>query len=325
MDKPRKIRVVILEGAEKVGKSYMTRLLNENVPNFLPISILTDDTQIQRHTPAEKREFIGRLEKMNTGFVYVMDRFLLTDLIYNRTLRHDRESIGFRTIMAEFSRKFDVLCVKLTRSHTMKDYKDDKIEMLSSQLNEIISSYHHEDFSGAINWNRRVVNEEGTILSDAAEKLMIDLAFVFEQNGLASGRPLLVQERYAHDFWRFGVACICLNNTTGYRARKVVPELFYHLPNPRALFNKPYDLESLIKPLGMQSIRTKMLLQFTQDVIKSGRFDNYEDEDLPNFHGVGKYFRDSHRLFVRGINDLDQYGKPLDKELEKILASGGVN
>lgn len=319
-----KIRIVIFEGAEKVGKTYMTNLLTSTLPRAQFLSIISPEDKIQKHGVEEKKQLIeDYFRTADPDKIHVIDRWILTDLIYNPVTSGD-SVVGLRALMKKFSQEFDVLCVKLDRPNTKVDYEDSKIKLDAKTLNCIIHTYRYEKFDGCINWSRTLVDADGKMDFSKALDLLHDIAFAFEIQKSNLNRVELLQEHYASDFWKFGVSCICLNNTTGYRARRIVPEVFHHLPNPRSFLNLPFNLSDMVKPLGMQNIRTKMLLQFTEDVINSGEYGLYENCELPQFHGVGKYFRDSHRLFIRKINDVSQYNQPLDKELATVLQSGGV-
>ncbi|KAF5893210.1 methyl-CpG-binding domain protein 4, partial [Clarias magur] len=105
----------------------------------------------------------------------------------------------------------------------------------------------------------------------------------------------LVQETLFHDPWKLLVATIFLNRTNGKLAIPLLWQFFERYPSAevtRASDWKP--LADLMQPLGLNSLRAKTLVRFSDEFLtKSWR---YPDE----LYGIGKYGNDSYRIFCLG-------------------------
>ncbi|KAF7695087.1 methyl-CpG-binding domain protein 4 isoform X2 [Silurus meridionalis] len=105
----------------------------------------------------------------------------------------------------------------------------------------------------------------------------------------------LVQETLFHDPWKLLVATIFLNKTSGKLAIPMLWQFFERYPSAevtRASDWKP--LADLMQPLGLNSLRAKTLVRFSDEFLtKSWR---YPDE----LYGIGKYGNDSYRIFCLG-------------------------
>jgi len=104
----------------------------------------------------------------------------------------------------------------------------------------------------------------------------------------------LIQEDLWPDAWRMLIACLMLNLTTRKQVDGVIYEFFKMCPTAELCASKdPAELESLLRPLGMQFKRSKTLVRFSQEYLKGWN-------DIGDLHGVGKYARDSHLIFSEG-------------------------
>ncbi|KAM9475540.1 uncharacterized protein mbd4 isoform 2-T2 [Clarias gariepinus] len=105
----------------------------------------------------------------------------------------------------------------------------------------------------------------------------------------------LVQETLFHDPWKLLVATIFLNRTNGKLAIPLLWQFFERYPSAevtRASDWKP--LADLMQPLGLNSLRAKTLVRFSDEYLtKSWRY----PEEL---YGIGKYGNDSYRIFCLG-------------------------
>ena len=105
---------------------------------------------------------------------------------------------------------------------------------------------------------------------------------------------------------------ICLNLCTGTALESVHGELFRRWPTPLHMaLTDPSELESVLRPLGMQRRRTRSLIRMS--ISWSCLWDGGDPLDLP---GIGEYGKDSYEIFVRGNLGIC----PRDKELKKYLA-----
>ncbi|KAI4313283.1 hypothetical protein L6164_026274 [Bauhinia variegata] len=105
----------------------------------------------------------------------------------------------------------------------------------------------------------------------------------------------LLQEDHAHDPWRVLVICMLLNRTTGLQARRVISDLFNLCPDAKTCTQvATEDIEKIIKSLGLQRKRARMLQRFSGE---------YLDENwtyVTQLHGVGKYAADAYAIFCTG-------------------------
>lgn len=311
-----KIKFIILEGAEKSGKTLVKNTLLELNSQFEEYKIITDEPVIQRQTAEEKIALFDKFDKLEIGKVYILDRFILTDIVYNQVLRPQETTNQFFDLARKFAARYDVLCINLDRNLAHFSYQDDKIQLSADELNLIIKLYRYTKFPKVFNWSRQMVDDNRKAAAANAKQIAFDAAFAFGMESVYWKKSPLIQQHYTKDFWKFGISCILLNQTSGYRVRKVAPEFFYHFGSPRRLLEDPYNAMEIIKPLGMVNVRCKLMLQFTEDYLKN---DEVKDGSLSNYRGAGKYFIDSYKLFVMNIKKIEEYSEPLDKELRKIL------
>lgn len=117
--------------------------------------------------------------------------------------------------------------------------------------------------------------------------------------------PQLLQLQYLDDPYRFGVACILLNRTTRQQVDRAIRDLFLEYPTADALARARVDeVRELIRPLGLNRIRTERLVRFAEDLASGTPYDAC--------FGVGQYARDAWNLLH---GDLDV--EPADKELRR--------
>ncbi|KAK3540106.1 hypothetical protein QTP70_025796 [Hemibagrus guttatus] len=105
----------------------------------------------------------------------------------------------------------------------------------------------------------------------------------------------LVQETLFHDPWKLLVATIFLNRTSGKLAIPVLWQFFERYPSAEVTRSSDWKpLADLMQPLGLNSLRAKTLVRFSDEFLtKSWR---YPDE----LYGIGKYGNDSYRIFCVG-------------------------
>ncbi|CAH8354195.1 unnamed protein product [Eruca vesicaria subsp. sativa] len=105
----------------------------------------------------------------------------------------------------------------------------------------------------------------------------------------------LLQEDHWHDPWRVLVICMLLNRTSGAQTRVVISDLFELCPNAKTTTEvEEKEIETLIKPLGLQKKRAKMIQRFSLE---------YHQESwthVTQLHGVGKYAADAYAIFCNG-------------------------
>ncbi|CAA6664911.1 unnamed protein product [Spirodela intermedia] len=105
----------------------------------------------------------------------------------------------------------------------------------------------------------------------------------------------LLQEFHFFDHWRVLVICMLLNRTTGQKVRKVLPRLFLLCPDAEATIKVPEEeIEELIRPLGLQNKRSKMINRMSEEYLSS------DWTHVTQLHGIGKYAADAYAIFCSG-------------------------
>ena len=104
---------------------------------------------------------------------------------------------------------------------------------------------------------------------------------------------LMVQQQ-VENVWQHMVGVICLNLTNRKQVKRVLPNFFSKWPTANALLHATRnEIEEVIAPLGMRSIRSKRLYRMSE------QFNDWDGEDATKLYGIGKYGSDSYRLFYK--------------------------
>ncbi|CAA7047601.1 unnamed protein product [Microthlaspi erraticum] len=105
----------------------------------------------------------------------------------------------------------------------------------------------------------------------------------------------LLQEDHWRDPWRVLVICMLLNRTSGAQTRGVIAAVFALCPDAKTATEvEEKEIETLIKPLGMQKKRAKMIQRLSQEYLE----ENWTH--VTQLHGVGKYAADAYAIFCNG-------------------------
>lgn len=308
-----KTRFVVIEGADGTGKSTLVKQLVSQNPRFKEFNFRWDET---RRLPMDAEEKIPMLlkafEHFDSDYVYVIDRFLLTDIVYNDVIRKEDVTL-WQKRLDEFRSRFDVLYVVLGRNPVMEDWQDNKIHITRNDFNQIIHEFiAHSNYSTTKLWYRKL-SEGGVIKAELSRALVneLDTLYFSEQ---------LLQEQNSWDLWRFFLCCIALNNTNGWTARKVMGQFFYWFDEPEKVGSgHTLRIERLLEPLGLQKMRTKHFLAVSEAFTQKPRHKGYlmSRNEIMEIPGLGKYAADSYELLV-SKNKSFVPTEPFDKELKKV-------
>ena len=122
----------------------------------------------------------------------------------------------------------------------------------------------------------------------------------------------MVQQQ-VKNIWQHMVGVICLNQTYRKQVKEVLPKLFKRYPNAKAyLRGRLKTQETMLKPLGMWSVRAKRLRKMSE------QFLTWDYKDASDLHGIGKYGNDSYRIFYKNEIPTDVQDKELRKYIETI-------
>jgi len=134
----------------------------------------------------------------------------------------------------------------------------------------------------------------------------------------------LIQQDYLDDPWKMLVSCICLNRTSNYQVKKILPEIFENYPThvdmsqwqEKSVEGKR-PLPQIIKPLGFMNRRSSILKRFSEDwgnLLKKCRYVDWWD--LKQLTGMGKYAIDSYRIFIEDYHHVN----PTDLKLNTYIS-----
>lgn len=128
--------------------------------------------------------------------------------------------------------------------------------------------------------------------------------------------------------WQMLVGCQLLNQTGRVQVDRVWPELFERWPTPARFMAgaRQHNLYSLLRPLGLQNRRARLLMRFTDWWTRSSEMPGLGERIvLMEPPGIGEYARDSWIIFAEGpttdnVQRLLRYNDwPQDKELRKWM------
>lgn len=309
------IRFVVLEGIDGTGK---TSTVNELCSWDRYVNLDPFDGNTAPHPTIDTaRALIRTFKHLDKSKVYVLDRFLMSDVVYNHTLRGS-ETGNWSELMKDFCKEFDVLYVILDPDSNDCDYVDSKISLSRIDYTRIVEMYRYLHTTSGVTWMRRVV---GSGVREMKKIVRLTEAIDF----LMFKEDQLLQERYRTSPWRFFLCCIALNQVDGRRATRAMLQILHDFKDPWNM-NSPAVIPKLVSslaPLGLQRTKAKRMYQFSAELCLKPYLMNptylWSDAEIMDMPGLGKYARDSYDLLIRRNFDRDSYGEDLDKELNNYL------
>ncbi len=122
----------------------------------------------------------------------------------------------------------------------------------------------------------------------------------------------MVQQQ-VKNIWQHMVGVICLNQTYRKQVKEVLPKLFKRYPNAKAyLRGRLKTQETMLKPLGMWSVRAKRLRKMSE------QFLTWDYKNASDLYGIGKYGSDSYKIFYKNEIPADVQDKELKKYIETL-------
>ena len=122
----------------------------------------------------------------------------------------------------------------------------------------------------------------------------------------------MVQQQ-VKNIWQHMVGVICLNQTYRKQVKEVLPKLFKRYPNAKAyLRGRLKTQETMLKPLGMWSVRAKRLRKMSE------QFLTWDYKNASDLYGIGKYGSDSYKIFYKNEIPADVQDKELKKYIENL-------
>lgn len=119
----------------------------------------------------------------------------------------------------------------------------------------------------------------------------------------------LIQEDLLDDPWKMTIACILLNQTSNQQVRKILFPLFEFLVSPENTASlDPDSIYPFVRSTGFGNVKSRRIISMSQKWVSG--FD-----DVTELPGVGKYAKESWRIFVNGERGFT----PSDKKLRMYL------
>ena len=141
-DKPK---FIVFDGMDNCGKSTLiknlvgvygdTRVREVVLPKTLP-----SGTLLRINTEKDFELLFSMFDLLDGHDVYLMDRFIVSNLVYDKVLRGETTELS-KKYYEEFLRRFAVLEIFLTRPPVSNDFVDDRIRMTRDQFNAGIVEY----------------------------------------------------------------------------------------------------------------------------------------------------------------------------------------
>jgi hypothetical protein len=142
-----KTKFIIFEGVDEVGKSSFIeqikahpacagKVVELNFPKVLPSG------ELLRINDEKSFELLFSVfEYLDPSYTYILDRFITSNLVYDKVLRNEETSIS-SYYWGRFLGKFNANQYIFTRPYIDHDFVDDKIKMPMDTFNRCITQYH---------------------------------------------------------------------------------------------------------------------------------------------------------------------------------------
>ena len=130
--------------------------------------------------------------------------------------------------------------------------------------------------------------------------------------GTIQSREILIQEDYVNDPWKMLVCCILLNKTNNKQVRPILSSVFELIPDPMSTIGcDPKVLAAVIKTTGFQNVKASRIIKLSEKWINGFK-------DVSELPGIGRYGKDSWKIFIEGGVDTIPTDKKLLAYLEAI-------
>ena len=137
-------RFIVFDGMDNCGKSTLLRDLARDLwprtkeikfPKTMPSGAL-----LRMNTEKDFEILFTMFELLDPDKTYLMDRFIVSNLVYDKILRGEDVELSHR-YHAEFKRRFEVLEIFVTRPPIKEAFVDDRIKLTVEQFNAGIEEY----------------------------------------------------------------------------------------------------------------------------------------------------------------------------------------
>jgi GTPase SAR1 family protein len=139
-----KTSFIVFDGMDNCGKSTMMRQVKHACPGAAHIiefkKTLPSGDLLRINTEKDFELLFSMFELLDPSKVYLLDRFVVSNLVYDKVLRGESTAVS-EFYHAEFLRRFDVLEVFFTRPPVTQPFVDDRIKLTVEQFNAGLTEY----------------------------------------------------------------------------------------------------------------------------------------------------------------------------------------
>lgn len=137
-------KFIVFDGMDNCGKSTLLRDLAKDFwphtkeikfPKTMPSGAL-----LRMNTEKDFEILFTMFELLDPAKTYLLDRFIVSNLVYDKVLRNEDTSLS-QFYYSEFKRRFEVLEIFVTRPHIGEAFVDDRIKLTVDQFNAGIEEY----------------------------------------------------------------------------------------------------------------------------------------------------------------------------------------
>jgi hypothetical protein len=129
---------------DNCGKSTMMRHVNRACPKLTHViefkKTLPSGDLLRINTEKDFELLFSMFELLDPTKVYLLDRFVVSNLVYDKVLRGEPTAVS-EFYHTEFLRRFDVLEVFFTRPPVTQPFVDDRIKLTVEQFNAGLAEY----------------------------------------------------------------------------------------------------------------------------------------------------------------------------------------
>ena len=135
---------IVFEGMDNCGKSTLLQNTLERYPSWskelkFP-KTLPSGALLRFGGEKDFETMFALFEHLDPKFTYFMDRFIPSNMVYDKVLRGEDVSQSLY-YWKEFNRRFNVTTIILTRPPIRGDFVDDRIKLTKDQFNAALKEY----------------------------------------------------------------------------------------------------------------------------------------------------------------------------------------
>ena len=139
-----KTKFIVFDGMDNCGKSTMIADLARDLwPHCKEIKFkktLPSGDLLRIVAEKDFELLFSMFDLLPRGTTFLMDRFMVSNLVYDKVLRGLDTSVS-REYYKEFKERFDVKEIFVTRPRIKKDFIDDRIKLTRDQFNAGLDEY----------------------------------------------------------------------------------------------------------------------------------------------------------------------------------------